>query len=94
MQCEELLKKQQKLTNLKQKRYFKNELKYWKTLWSRDWWRHVPLLVMKKYQVENYFPANFLYRVIKSWLSTALGLVSRPFRSCQKPIYLEASSPI
>ena len=39
--------------------------------------RHVPLLVMKKnYQVEHYFPANFLCRVMKRQLSTVLGLVS------------------
>ena len=36
----------------------------------------------KNYQVEHYFPANFLGRVKKAWLSTALGLVSQLFRSC------------
>ena len=74
--------KQQKLANLWHKRYFKNELKHSKRFdqvtddvtslfWS---W--------KNYQVKHYFPANFLCLVIKSWLSTALGLVSRLFRSC------------
>ena len=36
----------------------------------------------KNYQVEHYFTANFLCRVIKGWLSTALGLVFRLCRSC------------
>ena len=36
-------------------------------------------------EVENYFPANFLCRVMKRQLSTALGLVSRLFRSCSLP---------
>ena len=36
-------------------------------------------------QVEHYFPANFLCRVLKRQLSTALGLVSRLFRSCSLP---------
>ena len=36
----------------------------------------------KNYQVEHYSPTNFHYRVIKRRLSTALGLVSRLFRSC------------
>ena len=33
-------------------------------------------------QVKHYLTANFLCRVIKGWLSTALGLVSRLSRSC------------
>ena len=33
----------------------------------------------KSYQLEHYFPANFLCRVIKGWLSTALALVSLKF---------------
>ena len=46
----------------------------------------VPLLVMRKnYQVENYFPANFLCRVMKRQLFTALGLVSRLLRPCSLP---------
>ena len=32
-----------------------------------------------------YFPAHLLCRVIKGWLSTALGLVSRHFSSCSLP---------
>ena len=39
-------------------------------------------LSLKKYQVEHYFPTNFHCRVMKRRLSTALGLVSRLFRSC------------
>ena len=39
----------------------------------------------KNCQVEYYFPANFLCRVMKRQLSTALGLVSRLFRSCSLP---------
>ena len=60
--------KQQKLANLWQKRYFKNELKHSKRF------DHVTDDVMslfwswKNYQVEHYFPANFLCRVIKGWL--------------------------
>ena len=33
----------------------------------------------KIFQVEHYFPANFLCRVMKRQLSTALGLVSLMF---------------
>ena len=36
-------------------------------------------------QVKHYFPANFLCRVIKGWLSTALGLISRLSRSFSLP---------
>ena len=39
----------------------------------------------KNYQVEHYFPANFLCHVMKRQLFTALGLVSRLFRSCSLP---------
>ena len=39
----------------------------------------------KNYQVEHYFPANFLCRVMKRQRSKALGLVSRLFRSCSLP---------
>ena len=39
----------------------------------------------KNYQVEHYFPANFLCRVMRRQLFTALGLVSRLFRSCSLP---------
>ena len=57
--------------------YFKKELKHSKRF------VHVTDDVMslfwswKNFQVEHYLPANFLCRVIKGWLSTALGLVSR-----------------
>ena len=56
--------------------YFKNELKHSK---RSD---HVTDDVMsffgnkKYYQVEHYFPANFLCRVMKRQFSTAIGLVS------------------
>ena len=39
----------------------------------------------KKYQVGHYFPASFRCRVMKRQLTTALGLVSRLFRSCSLP---------
>ena len=39
----------------------------------------------KNYQVEHYFPANFLCRVMKRQLFTALRLVSQLFRSCSLP---------
>ena len=39
----------------------------------------------KNCQVEHYFPTNFLCRVIKGWLSTALSVVSRLFRSFTLP---------
>ena len=74
-------KKQQKRANLRQKRYFKSELKHSKRF------DHATDDVMslfgdeKNYLVEHYFPANILCRVKKGWLSTALGLVSRLFRS-------------
>ena len=42
----------------------------------------------KNYQVEHYFPANFLFRVMKRQLSTALGLVSWRFRPCSLPPYV------
>ena len=77
--------KQQKRANLRQKRYFKSELKHSKRF------DHATDDVMslfgneKNYPVEHYFPANILCRVIKVWLSTALGLVSRLFRSCSLP---------
>ena len=38
-----------------------------------------PSFGKKNCQVEHYFPANFLCRVMKRQLSTALGLVSRLF---------------
>ena len=68
--------------------YFKKELKHSKRF------VHVTDDVMslfwswKNFQVEHYLPANFLCRVIKGWLSTALGLVSRLFRSCSLPPYI------
>ena len=39
----------------------------------------------KNYQVEHYFPANFLCRVMKRQLFKALRLVSQLFRSCSLP---------
>ena len=57
--------KQQKLSNLWQKRYFKNELKHSKRFdYVTDPMSH--FWSWKKYQVEHYFPANFLFRVIKA----------------------------
>ena len=65
--------------------YFKKELKYSKRSdhVTDDVMSH---LVMKKnYQVVHHFPANFLCLVMKRRRSTALGLVSRLFRSCSLP---------
>ena len=76
IQCKELLRKTAKTCQLMTKRYFKNELKHFKRF------DHVTDDVMslfwswKNYPVEQYFPANFLCRVIKGWLST-----DRLFRS-------------
>ena len=39
----------------------------------------------KNCQLEHYFPVNFLCLVLKRQLFTALGLVSRLFRSCSLP---------
>ena len=67
MQSKELLKKkQQKLANLRQKRYFKKELKHSKRFdHGTD---DVMSLVghEKNYHLEHYFPANFLWRFIKT----------------------------
>ena len=77
--------KQQKLANLRQKRYFKNELKRSKLS------DHVSDDVMslfwswKKFSGRTYFPANFVCRVMKGWLFKALGPVSRLFRLCSLP---------
>ena len=84
IQCNELLRKQQQLANIWQKRYFKNELKH-----SRHF-DHVTNDVIrswkKKNQAVHYFPANILCRVIKSWLSIYSPRPSLPaFPSCSLP---------
>ena len=85
IQCKELLKKQQKLANLWQKRYLKNELKHSKRL------DHVTDDVMsffrswKKLSGRTLLSCKFSLSFDSSWLSAALGLVSRLFRSCSFP---------
>ena len=85
IQCKELLRKITETWQFMTKKYFKNELKHSKRF------NHVTDDVMSlfwsNYEVEHYFPANCLCRMIKGWISTAfgLGLVSRLFRSRSLP---------
>ena len=86
IQCKNLLRKTAKTCQFMRKKVLLKQTKKFKTLWSRDLWRHVPVLVLKKKnQVENYFPTNFLCYALKGWFSTALGLVSLLLRSCSLP---------
>ena len=85
-QCEESSRKTAKTRQLRDKGTLKNKLTHSKRF------DHVRLMTSCpsfgheiNCQVKHYSTANFLCRVIKGWLSTALGLVSRLSRSCSLP---------
>ena len=86
IQCKDFQKKKQrKLANLWRKMYFKNERNIQNVLITWLMTSSPSFGHEKHYQVEHYFPANFLCRVMKRQLFTALGLVSQLFRSCSLP---------
>ena len=59
-QCKELLRKTAKTCQFMTKKGTLKGTKTFKTLWSHDWWHHVPLLVMKKIIRQNItFPQIF-----------------------------------
>ena len=88
IQCKDFQKKkQQKLANLWRKMCFKNDLSNIQNalitwlMTSRPSFGHE-----KNYQVEHYFPANFLCRLMKRQLFTALNLVSWRFAHVLYPL--------
>ena len=48
IQCKKLLRKTAKTCQFMRKKVLLKQTKKFKTLWSRDLWRHVPVLVLKK----------------------------------------------
>ena len=65
--------------------YFKNELKYSKRSDHETEMSCPSFGKEKNCHVKNYFSANFLCRVMKRQLSTALGLVSGLFAHAHCP---------